>query len=48
MPDIKTIQDKAYRARKVPKLYSNKYTDIELVEDFGYSASSTIIYFSLI
>jgi hypothetical protein len=44
MPDIKTEQDKAYRARKVPKLFSNKYKDIELVEDFKYSPSSTIVY----
>jgi len=44
MPDIKTEQDKAYRARKVPKLYSNKYRSLELVEDFKYSPSSTIMY----
>ena len=44
MPDIKTTQDKAYRARKVPKLYSNKYMSLELVEDFKYTPSSTTVY----
>ena len=44
MPDIKTDQDKAYRARKVPKLFSNKYVDVELVENFEYLPSYSTVY----
>jgi hypothetical protein len=44
MPDIKTIQDKAYRARKVPKLFSNNYVDVELVENFEYLPSYSMVY----
>jgi len=36
MPDIKTQQDKAYKARNVPKLYSKNYQSAQLVQDFQY------------
>ena len=44
MPDIKTQQDKAYRARKVPKLFSNNYVDVELVENFEYLPGYSTVY----
>ena len=44
MPDIKTIQDKAYRARKVPKLFSSYYDNVELVENFEYLPGYSTVY----
>jgi len=44
MPDIKTQQDKAYRARKVPKLYSRNYQSAQLVNDFQYTSSYKTVY----
>ena len=44
MPDIKTQQDKAYRLRKVPKLYSRNYKSAQLVQDFQYTSSYKTVY----
>ena len=44
MPDIKTQQDKAYRSRKVPKLYSRNYQSAQLVNDFQYTSSYKTVY----